>query len=126
MPQDQKLQRFSCSFPLGYNCCPAIKQEYDGPCATTRQKAAACRPSVHREKKTEEPPESRPISASYPNHIWSIGTTKVLCWGLRPHDFYYGRKPETPKRRAKTVPGNIERHVFTETRLTADHLKDAA
>jgi transposase InsO family protein len=46
--------------------------------------------------------------------------------GLRPDDFYYGRKPEKPKPDAKTVPSNIERHVFQETRLTAYRLKDAA
>jgi putative transposase len=46
--------------------------------------------------------------------------------GLRPDDLYYSRKPETPKRDAKTVPGNIERYVFAETRLTAYRLKDAA
>ena len=46
--------------------------------------------------------------------------------GLRPDDFCYDRKPETPKRDAKTVPANIERHVFAETRLTAYRLKNAA
>ena len=46
--------------------------------------------------------------------------------GLRPDDLYYDRKPAIPKRHAKTVPGNIERHVFTETRLTAYRIKNAA
>jgi len=46
--------------------------------------------------------------------------------GLRPDDLYYDRKPETPDRKAKTVPGNIERHVFVETRLTAYRRKAAA
>ena len=46
--------------------------------------------------------------------------------GLRPDDLYYGRKHETPDRKAKTVPNNIERHVFAETRLTAYRLKTAA
>ena len=46
--------------------------------------------------------------------------------GLRPDDFYYDCKPDTPKRNAKTVPTNIERHVFVETRLTAYRLKKAA
>lgn len=46
--------------------------------------------------------------------------------GLRPDDFYYDRKPEELKRDAKTVPENIERHVFAETRLTAYRLKAAA
>jgi len=35
-------------------------------------------------KKTEERPESRSIPAWYPNHVWSIDTTTVLCWGLWP------------------------------------------
>jgi len=46
--------------------------------------------------------------------------------GLRPDDFYYKRQPETPNRKAKTVPTNIERYVFAETRLTAYRLKAAA
>ena len=46
--------------------------------------------------------------------------------GFRPDDLYYKREPEKPKRNAKTVPGNIERHVFVETRLTAYRLKAAA
>jgi len=46
--------------------------------------------------------------------------------GLRPNDLYYSRKPETPNRKAKTVPGNIERHVFHETRIAAYRLKTAA
>jgi len=33
---------------------------------------------------------------------------------------------EEPKRDAKTVPGVIERHAFTETRVTAYRLKIAA
>ena len=46
--------------------------------------------------------------------------------GLRPDDLYYSHKPEMPKRDAKTVPANIERHVFAETRITAYRLKAAA
>ena len=46
--------------------------------------------------------------------------------GLRPDDLFYRRKPETPDRKAKTVPGNIERYVFNETRVTAYRLKAAA
>ncbi len=46
--------------------------------------------------------------------------------GLRPDDLYYSRKPEMPKRDAKTLPSNIERHVFIETRLTAYRLKTVA
>jgi hypothetical protein len=46
--------------------------------------------------------------------------------GFRPDDLHYDRKPEKPKRDAKTVPSYIERHVFAETRLTAYRLKNAA
>ena len=46
--------------------------------------------------------------------------------GLRPNDLYHSRKPEMPKRNAKTVPSNIEPHAFAETRLTAYRLKNAA
>jgi transposase InsO family protein len=46
--------------------------------------------------------------------------------GLRPDDLYYDRKPEKPSQDAKTVPDNIERHVFQETRLTAYRLTNAA
>jgi len=35
-------------------------------------------------KKTEEKPEARSIPAWYPNHVWSVDTTKVRCWGLWP------------------------------------------
>jgi hypothetical protein len=33
---------------------------------------------------------------------------------------------QTPNRKAKTVPTNIERHMFAETWLTAYRLKAAA
>ncbi len=46
--------------------------------------------------------------------------------GLRPDDLYYSHTPEMPRRNAKTVPNNIDRHVFAETRLTAYRLKAAA
>jgi len=46
--------------------------------------------------------------------------------GLRPDDIYYGKKPEKPKRDAKTVPCNIEQHLFRETRVTGYRLKDVA
>lgn len=63
--------------------------------------------------------------------------TQFECWynvwrphmaldGLRPDDLYYGHKLDKPKRNAKTVPGNIERHIFRDTRLTAYRLKTAA
>jgi transposase len=34
--------------------------------------------------KTEEKPVARSIPAWYPNHVWSVDTTKVRCWGLWP------------------------------------------
>ena len=34
--------------------------------------------------KTEEKIEARSIPAWYANHVWSIDTTDVLCWGLWP------------------------------------------
>ena len=46
--------------------------------------------------------------------------------GLRPDGLYYGHKLDKPKRNAKTVLGNIERHIFRDTRLTAYRLKTAA
>jgi putative transposase len=33
-------------------------------------------------EETEEKPEARSIPAWYPNHVWSVDTTKVRCWGL--------------------------------------------
>ena len=45
---------------------------------------------------------------------------------LRPDDDYYSHKLETPKGDTKTVPDNIERHVFAETRGTAYCLKATA
>ncbi len=46
--------------------------------------------------------------------------------GIRPDDVYYDKKPEKPKRDAKTVPGNIEQHLFRETRVTGYRLKAVA
>jgi hypothetical protein len=77
-------------------------------------------------KKTEEKTESLSIPARYPNHVWSVETTMVLCWGLRPDDVYYEKKPEKPKRNAKTVLCNIEHHRFQKTRNTGYRLKKAA
>ncbi len=34
--------------------------------------------------KTEEKIEARSIPAWYANHVWSVDTTMVLCWGLWP------------------------------------------
>jgi len=35
-------------------------------------------------KKNEEKTEFRSIPAWYPNHVWSVDTTMVLCWGFWP------------------------------------------
>jgi transposase InsO family protein len=59
-------------------------------------------------------------------HWYNVWRPHMTLEGFRPDDLYYSRKPETPARNAKTVPGKIERRVFTETRLTAYRLKDAA
>ena len=32
----------------------------------------------------QKKPEARSIPAGHPNHVWWIGMTRVLCWGLRP------------------------------------------
>ena len=50
----------------------------------------------------------------------------MILDGLRPDDVYYEKKPEKPKRDAKTVPCNIEHHRFQETRNTGYRLKKAA
>ena len=46
--------------------------------------------------------------------------------GFRPDDVYYDRKPEKPQRDSKTVPSNIQQHLFRETRVTGYRLKDVA
>jgi transposase InsO family protein len=46
--------------------------------------------------------------------------------GFRPDDVYYDRKPKKPQRDSKTVPRNIEQHLFRETRVTGYRLKDVA
>ncbi len=46
--------------------------------------------------------------------------------GLRPDDVYYDRKPEKPGRALKTVPNNIEKHLFRQTRVTGYRLKRVA
>jgi len=35
-------------------------------------------------KKVEDKTEARSIPAWYPNHVWSIDTTMMFCWGLWP------------------------------------------
>jgi len=46
--------------------------------------------------------------------------------GFRPDDVYYDRKPKKPQRDSKTVPTNIQQHLFRETRVTGYRLKDVA
>ena len=36
------------------------------------------------QKETEDTAEPKSIPAWYPNHVWSIDTTKLYCWGLWP------------------------------------------
>ena len=36
-------------------------------------------------EKSEEKLEARSIPAWYPNHVWSIDTTTILCWGPMAH-----------------------------------------
>jgi hypothetical protein len=45
---------------------------------------------------------------------------------LRADDVYYEKKPEKLKRDAKTVPCNIEKWFFRETRITGYRLRDVA
>jgi hypothetical protein len=46
--------------------------------------------------------------------------------GFRPGDVYGREQPEAVPKSAKVVPLNIERHRFTETRVTGFRLRDAA
>jgi len=46
--------------------------------------------------------------------------------GFRPNDVYYDRKPKIPQRDSKTIPSNIQQHLFRETRVTGYRLKDVA
>jgi transposase InsO family protein len=46
--------------------------------------------------------------------------------GTRPDDVYYDKKPDKPKRDAKTVPCNIEQRFFREARITGYRLTKAA
>jgi len=57
---------------------------------------------------------------------YNIWRPHMTLDGLRPDDVYYDKKPEKPKRDAKTVPGNIEQHLFRETRTTGYRLKSVA
>lgn len=45
---------------------------------------------------------------------------------LRPDDVYYDTKLQQPDQDAKTVPVNIEQHLFQETRITGYRLKSVA
>jgi transposase InsO family protein len=41
-------------------------------------------PAVSAKKDSDAKEEPRQIPAWYPNHVWSIDTTEVMCWGLWP------------------------------------------
>jgi len=70
------------------------------------------------------------------DHLWLVCAefqTWYNTWrphmtlnGLRPDDVYYSRKTEKPNHNSKTVPCNIDRHVFQETRITGYRLTNAA
>jgi len=57
---------------------------------------------------------------------YNIWRPHMTLDGLRPDDVYYEKKPEKPKRDAKTVPCNIEHHRFQETRIIGYRLKSVA
>jgi hypothetical protein len=59
-------------------------------------------------------------------HWYNFWRPRMTQESLRPDDFYHECKPGEPKRDARTVPKNVERHVFTEARVTAYRLKTAA
>jgi len=46
--------------------------------------------------------------------------------GHHPDDVYYDRKPKMPRPASKTVPNNIETHLFQQTRVTGYRLKSVA
>jgi transposase len=50
----------------------------------------------------------------------------VTLEGLRIDDLHHSRKPEIAQRDVKTVPANIERHIFFQVRITAGRLTNAA
>jgi transposase len=54
--------------------------------------------------KTEEKTEARSIPAWYPNHVWSVDTTMVLCWGFWPIHIF-------------VVIGHFSRKVMSVTSL---------
>jgi hypothetical protein len=59
-------------------------------------------------------------------HWYNAWRPHMTLESFRPDDLYYSRQLETLNRKAKTVPINTERHVFTEARLTAYRLRTAA
>ena len=60
-------------------------------------------------------------------HLWyNSWRPHMTLDGLRPDDVYYGREITKPNRDSKTVAGNIERHVFRQTRMTGYRLNNAA
>ncbi len=59
-------------------------------------------------------------------HWYNAWRPHMTLNGTRPDDIYHERHPEKPGRKSKAVPGNIERHLFQETRITGYRLKDVA
>ncbi|MCP4454553.1 MAG: transposase family protein, partial [Planctomycetes bacterium] len=59
-------------------------------------------------------------------HWYNAWRPHMTLDGLRPDDIYHERQPEKPGRKSKAVPGNIERHLFQEIRITGYRLKDVA
>ena len=57
---------------------------------------------------------------------YNIWRPHMTLDGIRPDDVYYDKKLEKPKRDSKTVPCQIEQHLFRETRITGYRLKKAA
>ncbi len=66
------------------------------------------------------------ITALYHGQLFEKLRPHMTLDGFRPDDVYYDRKPEKPKRNAKTVPCNIVQCFFRETRITGYRLKKAA
>lgn len=59
-------------------------------------------------------------------HWYNAWRPHMTLDGLRPDDVYYSRETRKPNRDLKTVPCDIEHHVFQETRITGYRLRSAA
>jgi len=57
---------------------------------------------------------------------YNIWRPHMTLDGFHPDDVYYDRKPEKPDHDSKTVPSNIEQHLFQETRVAGYRLKAVA